>query len=187
MPILAQEPDIYPESLFSNSALTQPPGYQAWALYCLSNKEKALMRRLRALEIPHYGPMVAKRYRSPAGRVRTSYVPLFAGYVFLFGDEALRYDAKCTGYISRCIEVPDVLQLTADLQQIHRLIELGAPLTAEQRLVPGMRVRIRSGSFAGFEGTIIQRNKETRLMVAIDFLQQGASVQLDDCQVEYLG
>jgi len=187
MPILAAEPDLYPEGLFSDVEPIQPCTSEAWALYCLSNKEKALMRRLRALNIPHYGPLVAKRYRSPAGRLRTSYVPLFAGYVFLFGDEVQRYHAKCTGYISRCIEVSDAQQLTEDLGQIHRLIEMGAPLTAEERLVPGMLVRIRSGAFAGFEGTIIQRNKETRLMVAIDFLQQGASVLLDDCQVEYLG
>ena len=186
MPILAQEPDLHPASFFDTD-LNPETARQAWALYCLSNKEKALMRRLRALDIPHYGPLVAKRYRSPAGRVRTSYAPLFAGYVFLFGDEAQRYHAKCTGYVSRCIEVPDVVQLTDDLRQIHRLIEIGAPLTAEERLVPGMHVRIRSGSFAGFEGTIIERNKETRLMVAIDFLQQGASVLLDDCQVEFLG
>ena len=187
MPILAQEPDLYPASLFSDGELNQPSSRRAWALYCLSNKEKPLMRHLRALEIPHYGPQVAKRYRSPAGRVRTSYVPLFAGYVFLFGDEAQRYRAKCTGYVSRCIEAWDVEQLTEDLHQVHRLIEMGAPLTAEQRLVPGMRVRICSGAFAGFEGKIIKRNKETRLMVAIDFLQQGASVLLDDCQIEYLG
>ena len=187
-PFLQQEPDLYPEGPFlCHFELTQSSDSEAWALYCLSNKEKAIMRRLRALDIPHYGPLVARRYRSPAGRVRTSYVPLFAGYVFLFGDEAQRYHAKCTGYVSRCIEVLDAQQLTEDLNQIYRLIEIGAPLTAEERLVPGMHVRIRSGAFAGFEGTIIQRNKETRLLVAIDFLQQGASVLMDDCQVEYLG
>jgi transcriptional antiterminator RfaH len=47
-----------------------------------------------------------------------------------------------------------------------------------------MRVRVRSGAFADFEGTIIRRAGETRLLVAVDFLQQGASVQLDDCQLE---
>ena len=82
MPILNQEPDIFPENLLSAPEEGSPS--DGWfAIYTLSRREKELMRRLRAQNIAHYGPMVPKRTRSPGGRIRTSYVPLFAGYVFV--------------------------------------------------------------------------------------------------------
>ncbi|OHB70355.1 MAG: hypothetical protein A2V70_08405 [Planctomycetes bacterium RBG_13_63_9] len=184
MPILTYEPDLYPHDLFERLAFGHQQGMAWWVLYCLPRREKQLMRRLRALDVAFHAPLIARRTRSPSGRVRTSYVPLFAGYVFLFGDANHRYAAQTTGCVSRWLVPPDMAALTADLAQIRRLIDTGAPLTPEARLQPGMRVRIRSGSFAGFEGAVLRRPGETRLVVAVDFLQQGASVLLDDCQLE---
>ena len=71
-----------------------------------------------------------------------------------------------------------------ELDQIRRLIEMGRPLIPETRLLQGDRVRVTSGSFAGFEGTIIRRGKTIRLLVTIDFMQNGVLVELDDCQME---
>ena len=45
-------------------------------------------------------------------------------------------------------------------------------------------VRIRNGLMAGFEGTIIQRRGSNRLLITIDFMQQGASVEIGDFMVE---
>jgi transcription antitermination factor NusG len=144
------------------------------------------MRRLRQLEIAHYGPLIARRHPTATGRVRTAYVPLFPGYVFLQGDEATRYRAMATNCISRCLAVPDPAQLVHDLRQIFRLIESNVPLTPEARIEPGTHVRIRSGMLAGLEGTVVRRRGETHLFVAVDFLQKGASFQLADYQVEAL-
>ena len=187
MPILTREPDLYPDDLLDRAE----PGREAdatwWALYCRARQEKLLMRRLRALGVPFYAPLVAKRFRSPSGRVRTSHIPLFNGYVFIYGDAGHRHVAQETGCVSRWLVPSDSAALTHDLRQIRCLIESGAPLTPEARLEPGMRVRIRSGPFADLTGTVIRRDKTTRLVVAVDFLQQGASVLLDDCQLERLG
>ena len=40
---------------------------------------------------------------------------------------------------------------------------------------------------AGMEGTVIKRRGVDRLLVVVKFLQQGASVQLEDFQVEPIG
>jgi transcription antitermination factor NusG len=183
MPILPLEPDIFPADLLdaADDSLSSEPW---WALYTLSRREKDLMRRLQALQVPHFGPLVKHRQRSPAGRVRTSYMPLFPGYVFLRGDDAQRQLALTTGCVSRCLEVPDARTLVADLARIRRLIQADAPLTLESQLGPGMRVRIRSGSLAGLEGIVIQRRGQERLLVSVAFLQQGASILLEDIQVE---
>ena len=88
--------------------------------------------------------------------------------------------------ISRVLPVEDPDQLTFDLRQLRQLIAAGAPLTVESRLKPGQRVRVRQGPFAGLEGTVLKRRGETRLLVAINFLQKGASVEIDDFLLEPL-
>lgn len=145
------------------------------------------MRRLHAQGIPFFTPIVTRRYRSPSGRIRTSHVPLFTNYVFVRGDEPERRAALETNCVSRCMAAPNDAQLTHDLLQIQRLIGAGAALTPERRLMPGMMVRIRSGAFRDFEGTVFRRDGQARLLVAVRFLGQGASVLVDDCQLERIG
>jgi len=187
MPILAPEIQLFPDDLFDRADSAAEPDAHWWALYSLPRQEKQLMRRLHAHGAPFYAPLVPKRSRSPSGRVRVSHVPLFAGYVFLFGSGAQRHTAMTTNCVSRCLDVPDGRQLTGDLRAICRLIAAGQPLTPEARLDAGQAVRIRSGALMGLEGVVIRRANETRLLVAVNFLQRGASVQLDDCQLERLG
>lgn len=155
-----------------------------WALYTLARFEKKLMRQLLEEQIPFFGPTIACRRRSPQGRVRTTYEPLFPNYVFIRGSQETRYDATCTGSVSRWMPVPNPLELVTDLRQIRQLILTGAPLSPERRLEAGQKVRIKSGIFKGFEGAILRREKEVRLLVYVRYMGQGASVVLDDCQLE---
>jgi transcription antitermination factor NusG len=184
MPILPREPDIYPPELLTPSDIDAGDVGQWWAMYTMARREKELVRRLRSMDIAFYSPLVHKRTRSPGGRVRESYVPLFPSYVFVQGDEHARQQALTTNCVSRTLSVGDPVQLVHDLRQIQRLIELDAPLTVEARIEPGRRVRVRSGSMAGLEGTVLKRRGRDWLVVAVAFLQQGASVLLEDFQVE---
>ena len=144
------------------------------------------MRKLRDLDLFHLAPQVANRRRSPAGRIRVTYAPLFSNYVFLCGEDEARYKAICTGCVQKATEVQDREQLVADLKQIQDLIGIGAPLTVESRMESGQQVRVKSGVFAGYEGTIVRREQETRLLVAVRFMERGVSVRLEDCQLEPL-
>ena len=155
-----------------------------WALYTLARFEKKLMRQLIEIEIPFYGPTIARRYRSPQGRMRTSVEPLFPNYVFIMGDEIARFKAVSTGSVSRWMPVADSLELVTDLRQIRRLILTDSPLAPELRLQPGQKVRVKTGVFKGFEGTIIRRENEVRLLISVRYMGRGASVALDDCQLE---
>lgn len=144
------------------------------------------MRALSGLEIPFYCPLIPHRHRSPAGRMRTSFIPLFSNYLFLYSDGFCRYRALQTNLISKTISVPDGLQLTHDLRQIRHLIEFGAPLNVKARLQPGSRVRIATGPLTGIEGVILTHDGQRHLQVAVNFLQQGASVKIEDVEVEPL-
>jgi transcriptional antiterminator RfaH len=180
MPILSAEPDLFPTTLLDEAAAGEP----WWLVYTLARREKELMRRLRGLGIGHYGPLVKQRSRSPSGRLRESFVPLFPSYVFLQGDDLARQQALATKCVSRTLAVPDGLQLIRDLKQVCRLLASDAPLAPEARLEPGRRVRVRSGSMTGLEGTVVKRRGKDWLVVAVEFLQRGVSVLLEDFQVE---
>jgi len=184
MPILAPEPALYPADLLEVPDDTVPGRW--WAMYTLARREKELIRRLRSMEISHYCPMVRRRTRSPGGRVREAQVPLFSSYVFVRGEEEERYKSLTTNCVAQCIEVADAGRLLFDLRQFQRLIELDAPLSPEARLKPGRRVRVRSGAMMGLEGTVVKRRGNDWLVVALEFLQRGASVLLEDYQLEGL-
>jgi transcriptional antiterminator RfaH len=186
MPILPPEPDLYPEQLLEATETLDIPDAQWWALYTMSRREKELMRRLRGMKVPFYGPLAPRRTRTANGRKRVSYNPLFPGYVFLFGDAEHRRLALTTNCISRVLPIPDGDDLVRDLRQVRQLILADAPLTPESRLTPGMRVRVRGGALGGLEGVVMKRRGKGRLLVAVEFLQQGASVALEDCEVEVL-
>ncbi len=78
----------------------------------------------------------------------------------------------------------DPESLRRDLIHLRHLIASGSPLTIESRWMPGQRVRIKRGPLAGLEGTILKRRGQTRLLVSVEFLQQGASVAVDDFLLE---
>lgn len=182
MPILKQEPDCFPENLLE----ALPTDVQWWALYTKARQEKSLSRQLREQQIGFYSPTVSRRHKSPAGRIRESFLPLFSNYVFICGSEMDRYQAVSTGCVSRVLDITDVDQLTFDLRQIQRLIGTGAPLSPEAMLAAGDKVRVKNGRFAGFEGTVLRRNRATVLVVEVTFMNQGASVTLDDCDFELI-
>jgi transcription antitermination factor NusG len=185
MPILAREPDLYPEDLLTASIVT--PADEHWfAMYTMARREKELMRKLRAQKIAFYGPTVAQRTRSPQGRIRTSWVPLFAGYVFVRGDEVDRHETVSTGCVSRCLPVTMPEELVADLQQIRLLLEKGTEVRPEPRPVVGRTAVITRGAMAGLRGTVTRVNSAHRLTVMVNFMQQGASMVVDEADVELL-
>ena len=182
MPILTAEPSVYPEALLEELS-DVPSERRWWALSTKSRQEKAVARKLFGYEVPFYLPLV-KKWSVCRGRRIASHIPLFTGYVFLFGTEDERLCSLTTNRISRILVVDDQARLRKELQQLRRLIASGEPLTVESRLVPGNRVRVRRGPLAGLEGTVIARRGHTCLLVRVDFLQQGASVEIEDYFLE---
>lgn len=184
MPILAEEPCLYPESLLDDREGELDDGERNWWLvYTKARQEKALARQLLLREIPYYLPLVPKDNLIRGRRVR-SHLPLFTGYMFLFADETERTQSLTTNRISQIHMVTDPLQLLYDLQQIHRLIAADALLTLERKLAPGQVVRVRTGPFKGTTGVLVSRRGDTKLLVAVDFLGQGVTVEIDDFQLE---
>ncbi len=188
MPILKEEQSIFPENLFDESYLEDRRDSDAhwWAVYTLSRREKDFMRRILPHQVPFFCPIIGVSKRSPKGRVRTTFTPLFANYVFINATEEERVQAFKTNCISRCLEVDDEERLVFDLAQISQLMTSKQELRFESKLEPGTLVRIKSGPMEGIEGVVVQSRSEARLLVTVNYLQQGTSLEIKDFEVEKL-
>jgi transcriptional antiterminator RfaH len=195
MPILEQETSVYPEQLlvdppYLNEGSVEPEEDDGserrwWAVYTKSRQEKSLARHLISHEIPFYLPLIPKDNIVRSRRVR-SHIPLFSGYMFLFGNEEERVTTLTTNRISSILPVNDQDRLLTDLANVQTLIERDAPLALERRLDAGDMVRIKTGALKGLEGVVVKRHGKTRLLVAVTYLQQGVSVEIDDCALDQL-
>jgi transcriptional antiterminator RfaH len=185
MPLLPLEPFVYPDGL-----LTSPlPGAESsgrwWVLHTRPRTEKALARRFLGRGISFFLPLYQRQWRS-GGRLLRSHLPLFAGYIFLHGDEQARLHALETNLVARWLAVEDQRRLHWDLTRIYNLIVSEAPLTPEDRLLPGTPVEITRGPLAGLEGTVIRRGKQLKVFVEVQFLQRGVSVEIESWMIQPL-
>jgi transcriptional antiterminator RfaH len=188
VPILAAEPDRYPSHLFDGDR----PGENAvidrswYVLHTKPRQEKCLSRNLLAAGVAYYLPMVPRRCRAK-GRILVAHAPLFPGYLFLWADREERATALAFNRVVHSLAVHDQDGLWHDLRQIGRLLGAGVAVTAESRLAPGTPVEITTGPLAGLTGVVVSSGPGThvagrpRFVVRVDFIQQGASVLLEDC------
>src|SRR4051794_12249077 len=107
MPILSSEPSISPSNLLD---LPVPPCADGdevprwWAFYTRSRQEKSLARELIERNVPFYLPLVPRKLLI-RGRGVQSYVPLFTGYVFVFGSNVDRINALRTNRVAHVLAV----------------------------------------------------------------------------------
>jgi transcription antitermination factor NusG len=182
-------PDQYPANLLSHPFAAQVNAtggnYEWWLAHTRPRQEKLLAAALLPRRVPYYLPLVTRKSLS-RGRTRVARIPLFPGYVFVYGGDEERAQVLKTNRVPGIRLVSDGESLRADLLRFAELIASGAPLVPEARLVTGNRVRVKAGPFRGQEGVVLRRNGKTRLLIAVNYLQRGASLQVDDCMLEYV-
>ena len=185
MPILSAEPAIHPANLWEDQARAGDD--RLW--YCLHTKprqEKATARDLLARDLAFYLPQVVRETRTPAGRKIRSVLPLFGGYLFLLGREEHRVEALKSNRLVSILDVADQEGLVRDLGQVRRMLDSGLAIEPEPAAPVGGRIRIANGPLAGLVGTVIRRGERDRFVAVIHTLGVGASMVLEDWQVEVL-
>jgi transcription antitermination factor NusG len=98
----------------------------------------------------------------------------------LLANSTERLQALKTARVVQTLPVPDPVGLLRDLQQIDQLLSSQMLVTLESSLVPGDNVLINSGPLVGLRGKIKRVATESRFVVEVDFIRQGASVVLDE-------
>jgi transcriptional antiterminator RfaH len=174
--ILAPECELLPDGLFDGPA---PADGRAWWLaHTRPRQEKALARQLTSTGLSFYLPCVPHRTRS-RGRIKISHLPLFPGYAFVRVEDAERGQVFIGDRVVRLVRVADQERLWADLRQVRKLLDLGRPVTAEERLEPGTVVAVRTGPLAGLTGTVVRAAARARFVVRVDLIDRGVSVVVD--------
>lgn len=186
MPILPAEPDMYPEDLWDEVARPVKSDRVWSCLHTKPRQEKATARDLRAARIPFYLPQVVHEDRTPAGRKTRSILPLFGGYLFLFGDKSQRLDALRGNRLVNILEVADQDGLIHDLRQIHQMLRSGLAIMPEPSAPVGGQIRITNGPLIGLVGTVVRRGKRDHFVAVVKMLGLGATVALEDWQVEVI-
>jgi len=181
---------VYPNDLFDAPPVS--PGcndtqgdHAWWVAHTKPRQEKALARHLLGAGVSYFLPQHLKETRRRRHR-QQSWNPVFPGYVFFVADDDDRVEALKSNRIASLLNVASQEDLVTDLRRVHRLVTSDLPLFPEQRLQPGMQVRITGGPLMGLKGTIEQHRSACRFVVSVTFLQQGVSAEIDASEVEPL-
>ena len=176
MPILDSEVQVHPPQLLEGGIVEE----NYWSVvHTLPRAEKALARTLLPTDIGYFLPCTQSRSLI-RGRIRIAYLPLFSGYLFVRGDREQTSRLLRHRQVASIQSVVDQSRLLAELRQVHALIASGAPMTAVDRLAPGMQVEIQHGPLRGIRGQILDSASGRRFVVSVDFIRKGVSVILDD-------
>ena len=163
----------------SNLGTPRDPVQRHWmVLHTRARQEKAVARHLAAAGVKHDLPLV-ERITVTRGRKHRAEIPLFTGYVFLKGEKQDAYDAISTKRVASFIEVRDEARLEEELRQIHEAIASGLPIEEFTQIAVGQRARVTKGPLLGTEGVVIEEARRTRLVLHVEILGQGASVEIE--------
>ena len=156
---------------------------QWFVLRTRSRQEKAVVSELAAMGTAHYLPLVRTARYYGRRKVQVD-LPLFPGYVFLFGELEQAYDADRSRRVAQLIRVPDQAELQRQLENLELALSRGAQPEACSQFEAGVRVEVRSGPFKGVQGVVQSRGRADRLVLEVGVLGQGASLEIEQTLLE---
>lgn len=173
---------VYPPGLLAQE--TRPDQTRSWwVARTRTRQEKALARSLRGKGIPYFLPMVSRPQKSQ-GRMRTAIVPLFDGYLFFQANAANRQTAMQTGHLAQAIAVTSQDVLHRQLQAIAHACEQTIGLELVDFALPGRKVRIIAGPFAGLTGHVRKVKSARKLVLNVDAIGQAVAVEIGLDQIQ---
>jgi transcription antitermination factor NusG len=158
----------------------------AWhALYTRYQHERLVQQILNEKGFETFLPLYQAAHRWK-DRVKQVAVPLFPSYVFIRGGLDRRLDiVTTTGFHSIVSEGDGVGVVTQDeIDAIRQLVETRLRVEPHPFLKVGDRVRVKSGPLTGFEGILVRKKNQYRLVLSVELLQQSVATEVDAYQVE---
>ena len=151
-----------------------------YALRTRSRHEKQVLVQLDSRRMETFLPLIARRSRWKDRTVQM-YFPLFPGYCFARFPWMERLQAlTCFGVVEvlgsngRAIPVQD-----SEIEAVRRLVTSTLPVDPHPYLTPGMAVEVRQGPLHGLRGILVRKAPKARLVIALNLIRQGASVEID--------
>jgi transcription antitermination factor NusG len=173
------------EQVMENITSAETRTDQHWYIaYTLPRHEKAIAQRLSGGRLSCYLPLYSEARSWKQRRVQLE-LPLFPCYVFV----RMHLEAKTS-----LLSVPGVVRLLAAsgaavIFPDEEMEALQASLKRwSARPYPfhcsGRRIRLKSGPFAGLEGSILRRNGKRELIVSLDLIQSSMLLEIDTADAQ---
>lgn len=167
---------------------TAIPDNHWYAIYVRSRHEFQVLGRLAKTGIEAFLPTVERLSRWK-DRKKFIEFPLFPGYIFVHinKDSKDRLAILKTKGVVKFLGVSSNKPETIPDEQIislKRLVESKEAIEPYPYLKEGERIRIKGGPLAGIEGILIKKIRQHLLILSVDVLQQGVSLEIDASEVE---
>jgi len=161
-----------------------------YVVHVRSRHEFSVTERLMKSGIDAFLPMVDRLSRWKDRKKRISF-PLFPGYLFVKirkHNEGMLTVLKTPGVVRFIGQVPGEPEAVPDDQilSLKRLVESKDTLDPYPYLKEGNKVKIKNGPLAGVEGILVERKGIHLLVLSVDILRQGVSIQVDASSVDAL-
>lgn len=149
-----------------------------------SRHEKKVRNELLNRQIETFLPMYERWSRWKDRRMRVQF-PLFPGYCFVRLASTDRVRALNTpgaagflGFNGYAEPVPD-----AEIEALSRLVASAVQYDPHPFLSEGMVVEVAHGPLRGVRGTIVRKDRSTKLVLAVTLIHQAAAVEIHPADV----
>ena len=151
-----------------------------WVIHTKPNCEKQVATYLLNRGISYFMPLYLKKTRfGNLGRIRTSEVPLFSGYLCFALDRPQHVQLYDTKKFVRIIKVDDQESFVRELKNVTAAVRTEQDVQVQGGLVPGKRVLILDGPLEGTEGVVVKHRGVQRLALSVRMFNQTVLVKLD--------
>jgi transcription antitermination factor NusG len=164
-------------------------GNLAWyAIRTRSRHEKLVHQQLDSRRVEAFLPLVERRRRWK-DRWKNVDFPLFPGYCFARFPFQERLSVVTAVGVVQILGINGIATPVPDheIEAVRQLVTCTLPFDPHPYLKEGMEVEVVRGSLAGVRGILIRKGARARLVVAVNLIQQAASVELDAADVVPVG
>lgn len=157
------------------------------AAHTRSRHEQQVGLQLRQKNLEYLLPTFDRLARW-SDRIKRVTTPLFPGYIFVHISESERLPLLETVGVVHLVSAAGKPAVLSD-EEVERLRDCCAgPGNVEPHpyLKIGRRVRVTHGPFAGWEGTLVEKQNSRRLIVTIEQIMKSISINIQSADVEPL-
>ena len=155
-----------------------------FAIWTRSRHEKQVRDQLAKKSVEVFLPTIGKWSHWKDRKKRIDW-PLFPGYCFArFKEDDALAILKCTGVVNivsfegKPAAIPD-----HEIDGIRRLLESDLQYDPCPLIREGMMVEVKHGALKGVIGRLVRKGAHARLILAVDLIGQGVSVEVDAADV----
>jgi transcription antitermination factor NusG len=154
-------------------------GKNWFALYTKPRSEFKAAGQLENIEVHYYLPTVTS-LKQWSDRKKKITEPIIRGYIFIKADEKERLLALEQYSIVRCVTERGKPAIIPEwqIENLKKMLEYKGDFYVMNGLVPGKKVRIKEGPFAGVVATYRESENDKTISVAIELLNRSVIAHL---------